>query len=37
MRECLVEFSFSRLKFYVVVLDLEYGKYHVEQLWKVQA
>jgi hypothetical protein len=29
-RECIVEFSFSPLRLYIVVLDLEWEKYHVE-------
>jgi len=37
MRECLVEMSNTKLKFYVVALDLEIGKFHVIELWRAQA
>ena len=36
-RECLVEMSGVKLKFYIVALDLEFGKYHVIEMWKSQA
>ena len=26
-----------KLKFYIVALDLEFGKYHVIEMWKPQA
>ena len=37
MRECLVEMSHTKLKFYIVALDLEIGKFHVIELWKTQS
>lgn len=37
MRECIVEMSNTKLKFYIVALDLEYGKFHVIELWRAQA
>lgn len=36
-RECLIEMSNVKLKFYIVALDLESGKYHVIEMWKAQA
>jgi hypothetical protein len=36
-RECIVEMSRTKLKFYIVALDLESGKFHVIELWRVQA
>jgi hypothetical protein len=32
-RECLVEMSKTKLKFYIVALDLQSQKYHVIELW----
>ena len=37
LRECIVEMSRTKLKFYIVALDLQYGKYHVIELWRAQA
>lgn len=36
-RECLVEFSQNKLKFYIVALDMESTKMHVIELWRAQA
>ena len=36
-RECIVEMSRTKLKFYIVALDLEYAKYHVIELWRAQS
>jgi hypothetical protein len=36
-RECIVEMSRTKLKFYIVVLDLESAKFHVIELWRLQA
>ena len=36
-RECLVEMSRTKLKFYIVALDLETRKFHVIEMWKTQA
>ena len=36
-RECIVEMSRTKLKFYIVVLDLEFSKFHVIELWRLQA
>ena len=32
-RECLVEMSQTKLKFYIVALDLQVDKFHVLELW----
>jgi hypothetical protein len=37
LRECLIEMSVLKLKFYIVALDLDSGKYHVIEMWKAQA
>ena len=34
LRECLVEMSRTKLKFYIVALDLQIDKYHVLELWR---
>lgn len=36
-RQCIVEMSTHRLKFYVVALELQGGKYFVVEIWKMQA
>ena len=36
-RECIVEMSFTKTKFYIVALDLEISKYHVVELFRPQA
>lgn len=36
-RECIVEFSYIKLKFYIVAYDLETTKIHVIELWRPQA
>jgi hypothetical protein len=33
----MVEMSRNKLKFYIVALDLQYAKFHVIELWRVQA
>lgn len=35
--ECVVEFSMTKTKFYIVALDLYSGQYHVLDLWNQQA
>jgi hypothetical protein len=37
MKECIVEMSKTKLKFFIVVLELEIGKFHVIEMWKLQA
>lgn len=34
-RECIVEMSKTKMKFYVVALDLEFAKFHVIELWRL--
>ncbi len=36
-RECLIEMSTTKLKFYIIALDVISGKYHVIELWRSQA
>ena len=36
-RECIVEMSRTKTKFYIVAIDLEYFKYHVVELFRPQA
>lgn len=36
-RECIVEMSYTKLKFYIVALDMQSNKCHVVELWRVQA
>jgi hypothetical protein len=36
-RECIVEMSRTKTKFYIVALDLEFFKYHVIELFRPQA
>ena len=36
-RECIVEFSQNKLKFFIVALDMESTKIHVIELWRAQA
>ena len=36
-RECIVEFSNNKLKFYIVAHDMQTTKIHVIELWKQQA
>ena len=37
LKECLVEMSRTKHKFYIVALDLHQNKYHVLELWLAQA
>ena len=37
LRECLIEMSRTKHKFYIVALDLHQNKYHVLELWLAQA
>ena len=36
-RECLLEMSKTKLKFYIIALDMAIVKYHCIDLWQVQA
>ena len=36
-RECILEFSRTKTKFFIVALDLEINKYHVIELFRPQA
>ena len=36
-RECILEMSRTKTKFYIVALDLEINKYHVIELFRPQA
>jgi len=36
-RECILEMSRTKTKFYIVAIDLEYFKYHVIELFRPQA
>lgn len=36
-RECIVEMSYTKTKFYIVALDMQIEKYHVVELFRNQA
>ena len=36
-RECMVEMSRNKLKFYIVAVDLAIFRYHIIELWSAQA
>ena len=36
-RECMVEMSKNKLKFYIVAVDLAIFRYHIIELWSAQA
>lgn len=36
-RECIIEMSYTKTKFYIVALELENERYSVIELWKPQA
>ena len=36
-KECLVEMSRTKTKFFIVVLDLQKDKYHFIEMWRPQA
>ena len=36
-RECFIEMSQAKLKFYIIAVDMKTGKYHVIELWLSQA
>lgn len=37
IRECIVEMSYTKTKFFIVALDLEINKYHVIDMFRPQA
>lgn len=36
-RECIIEMSRTKIKFYIVAVDLQIFKYHVIELFRAQA
>ena len=34
VRECIVEMSFTKTKFFIIAVDLESGKYHMVELFR---